>query len=110
MLSARHLKSALAVGVIATLLFGGCGLKGPLYRSDGSAQPGDQPNSSPAKRKKNPFSRIPAPQAQKQDQKQKQDGATPPPQPSDPSTDAPTDAPPAVDPDRPATPTPIPTP
>jgi len=107
MLSARHLRSALAVGVIATLLFGGCGLKGPLYRSDGSGESADQPNSSPEKRKKNPFSHIPAPQAQKQ---KKQDSATPPPQPSDPSTGAPTDAPPAVDPDRPATPTSIPTP
>jgi len=105
MLSARHLKSALAVGVIATLLFGGCGLKGPLYRSDGSAESGDQSNSSPVKRKKNPFSRIPAPQAQKQ----KQDSATP--APSEPSSDAPSDdAPPAVAPDRPATPTPTPTP
>jgi predicted small lipoprotein YifL len=108
MLSARHFKSILAVGVIATLLCGGCGLKGPLYSSDGSIEAGAQSNSSAVKRKKNPFSRIPAPQAQKQEQKQ--DRATPPPQPSDPSSGAPTDAPPAVDPDRPATTTPIPTP
>jgi predicted small lipoprotein YifL len=105
MASARNAKYALAVGVIATLLFSGCGLKGPLYRSDGTTLPGDT-NSSPVKKKKSPFDRIPAPQAQKQ----KKDGTssdTPSNTPGDSSSDKPVDAPsdtsPSTGTDTPAT-------
>ena len=88
----------LLVAVIATLALDGCGLKGPLYRPDQVGQNG-QPNSSPVKRKKSPFDRAPAPQAQK-------DSATPAPEnkpgeESDSST-------PSIDPDRPTPPTPTP--
>jgi predicted small lipoprotein YifL len=90
----RYAKSVLFVGVIATLIFSGCGLKGPLYRTDENAQRGEHSDSSTARRKKNPFDRRPAPQSQKQES----------------TTGTPGDAPPAVDPDRPATPSPTPTP
>jgi predicted small lipoprotein YifL len=99
-LTARHAKSALLVGIIATLACSGCGLKGPLYRTGEDAHPVNEQNSSPVPRKKSPFSRIPAPQAQKQPkQEPKQDSAS----------GVPSDAPPADDSDSPATSTPTPT-
>ena len=93
--STSYANSALLVGILATLACVGCGYKGPLYRTDASGERIEQPNSSPVPRKKSPFSRIPAPQAQKEKQPQQ-----------DSSGGAPGDTPPAVDPDRPATPTP----
>lgn len=89
----RHRTLLTLIVVITTVALDGCGQTGPLYRRDQAAQAG-QPNSSPVKRKKSPFDRAPAPQAQKGSTspapETKGDGSTP-----------------NVDPDRP-TPTPTP--
>ena len=100
-LASAGLLVGVMVGVMATLALGGCGLKGPLYRPGEPVEnDASQPNSSPVARKKSPFERIPAPQAQKNGQKtdaQKSD-----PQKSDQSGETSTNPSPPIDPDRPA--------
>ena len=93
-LTPHRSRLTLLVAVIATLALDGCGQTGPLYRRDQTAQAG-QPNSTPVKRKKSPFDREPAPQAQK--------GASPATEPEVKGEDSA----PIVDPDRPS-PTPTP--
>jgi len=108
-----YAKSALLVGVLVSVmatLFAGCGQNGPLYHADESAQQAGQHNGSPAKRKKSPFQRIPAPQSQKHDQAQRNPSPTDSSQKGDSTSTPPGDTPPAADPDRPADPTPVPTP